>query len=99
MVSDIALFLQACGPGNSGRPVGAGLTTEVRDCGCWIAGRRLRQARKVLGLTQKQMARTGIGPRYICRVERGQLGLTAAGLAALAEALEVSVAWLSGTED
>jgi DNA-binding XRE family transcriptional regulator len=99
-MTDAQLFIAACGPGNTpGRLLGAGLTT--RDPGaCWSAGPQIKQQRKRLRLTQENLGhRAGLNKRLVWEVETGRAGLTPAGLAALAEALEVSVAWLSGTED
>jgi phage repressor protein C with HTH and peptisase S24 domain len=65
-----------------------------------VIGERLRETRKLRGLTQLQLAhRTGIKRHLISMVEHGKSGLSPANLSAAAQALRVSVDYLFGLTD
>ena len=65
-----------------------------------IIGERLRETRKLRGLTQLQLAhRTGIARHLISMVEHNKSGLSPANLSAAAQALRISVDYLFGLTD
>jgi DNA-binding XRE family transcriptional regulator len=73
-----------------------GARLQAEEIGLAI-GRRLRQRRRELGATQKEIGRrTGISYQQIQRFENGALRLSAAMLWKLAVALDVSVTYLFG---
>lgn len=62
-------------------------------------GRRIRQARKDLGLTQRQLAhKAGLSPSTIHHAEQGRMP-TLRTILALLDALEVSSEWLAYGEE
>ena len=64
-------------------------------------GQRVMQARRQLGLTQRQLAtQAGTSLAVITRLETGKQSVSAERLASIAEILEVSLDYLAGrTED
>jgi transcriptional regulator with XRE-family HTH domain len=62
-----------------------------------IIASRLREARKMSGLTQGQVAaHLGLHRPTISEIEAGNRSVSAEELSAFAEMYEVSVAWLAG---
>lgn len=66
-----------------------------------LFGRRIKTARLLAGLTQKDLALRAGGFPYqvICLVERGRQGVSAERVAHLADALDVSADWLLGLSE
>ena len=63
-------------------------------------GKRIRQRRKELGLSQRQLAAPGVSYAYVSRIEADQRKPSVRALRALAPKLGVSVHWLeTGEED
>ena len=61
--------------------------------------RRIREARKLAGLSQGQVARIlGLHRPSISEIEAGNRRVSAQELAALADLFDVSIAWLHGEE-
>jgi transcriptional regulator with XRE-family HTH domain len=61
-------------------------------------GRRLRQRRERLGLTQRELSEPGVSYAYISRIESGARTPSMKALRKLAPKLGVSVAWLETGE-
>ena len=67
-------------------------STETSDLYSRLVGERLRDARKAMGLTQREVAeRLGIGPSAVARIETGRENLTIGRLARVAGALGVGL--------
>lgn len=65
-----------------------------------ITAARLRERREALGLGLRDLGRaSGIPHNTLSRIERGHMAPTERTLRHLADALEVSVAWLRGATD
>jgi len=63
-------------------------------------GERIRTRRAALGLSLREVARTGLSPGYVSRVERGERQPSAKALRSLAPLLQCSAHWLeTGNED
>lgn len=59
------------------------------------AGERIRARRKLLGLTQEEMAeRIGRVPKYYADIERGNCGMSVETLMALARTLDLSLDYI-----
>lgn len=65
-----------------------------------VIGRRLREAREVLGLTQEQAAAAlGVQRTSVTSMEQGKRNVSAAELARLSSIYRRSVDWLLGREE
>lgn len=59
------------------------------------AGERIRARRKLLGLTQEEMAeRIGRVPKYYADIERGSCGMSVETLVSLSRALDLSLDYI-----
>ena len=59
------------------------------------AGKRIRARRRLLGLTQEEMAeRIGRVPKYYADIERGNCGMSVETLLALAKTLDLSLDYI-----
>lgn len=69
------------------------------------AGERIRQKRKLLGMTQEEMAeKIGRVPKYYADIERGNCGMSVETLMALSHSLDMSLDYIilgrkAGEED
>ena len=64
-----------------------------------IIGSRIREARKMAGLSQGQVARIiGLHRPSISEVEAGRRNVSAAELSSFAEIYDVSLTWLAGAD-
>jgi transcriptional regulator with XRE-family HTH domain len=80
-------------PASSEAPSVAGGRRKEKRPEDVAVGRRIRERRKALGLTQLELA-TKVGLTDISKHERGELGTSAATLTALAKELQVTERWL-----
>lgn len=62
-------------------------------------GRRLRETRQTLGLSQRDLASPGVSYAYISRIEAGARRPSVRALRQLAQRLSVSAHWLETGED
>jgi transcriptional regulator with XRE-family HTH domain len=62
-------------------------------------GERLRAARRLRGLSQRQLSAAGVTFAYICRIERGTRIPSLEVIRRLAAALDVSARWIETGDD
>ena len=66
--------------------------TAVSEVHAKVLGRKLKDTRQALGLTQAEVAgRLGVSPSYVSAVEAGKRNLTLAQLANIANAMRLGI--------
>lgn len=66
--------------------------TAVSEIHAKVVGRKLKETRQVLGLTQAEVAgRLGVSSSYVSAVEAGKRNLTLAQLANIANAMRLGI--------
>ena len=87
-------------PGDAVTIAGAPTVPATEDDYRQQIGRRTRIARTALGLSQGDIAtKAGVTRNYVSATERGAQGLDTWRLRQLADALNVTLAWLLGLTD